>query len=107
MITVGNRLSCPHHSLDPLGHRGPFGEQQMALALRYVTVAVVQRIGRLVDALGQQLLDANVVGRVVVVAEAFALEDKVHDRVADGLAEEAGLLFVETVAGGRFVRMEH
>lgn len=89
-------LSCgPNHSLDPLGDGRPFGEQQMPVAVLHATVAVVQRIRSLVRALGQQLLDAHIVRGVIVGAEAHPLEYKVHDRMADGLRKEAGLLLVE------------
>lgn len=58
----------------------------------------MQRIRRLVDALRQQLLDAHIVRGVVVLAEAHALQNEMHHRMAGGLCEKAGLLFVESAA---------
>lgn len=87
------------HSLDPLGQRCPLGVQQISLTSGDATVAVVQRIGRLVHALGQQLVDAHIVGRFVVLAEAHPLQNEVNDGMADALREEAGLLLVEADGG--------
>lgn len=83
------------HSLDPLGNGRPLGVQQMPPAVLHTTVPIVQRIRRLVRALRQQLLDAHIVRRIIVRTEAHPLQDKVHDRMADRLRKEAGLLLVE------------